>query len=147
MNIVRILYLDKLILRARESSQDENFNSAWRLLEDAHVLSQPYASYHTYVHWEMLKLAVHERNWREILGQVLRLFIAAPGSWSGRYPYGNTGRSNVNMFLPMEIQGKLQEKMKKLDREEAARIESGGQIEKKESAVIIRRKSKKVQRF
>jgi hypothetical protein len=31
------------------------------------------------------------------------LLVAAPGSWSGRYPVGNTGGANVSALLPMPI--------------------------------------------
>jgi hypothetical protein len=75
----------------------------WRPLERAHILSQPWPWPHTVVHWRMLRLAVRQRNRREALGQVLRLVVAAPGSVSGRYPRGNTGRVSVGLLEPMPV--------------------------------------------
>jgi hypothetical protein len=51
----------------------------------------------------MLRLAVGQRDRREAVGQVLRLVVAAPGSVSGRYPKGNTGRASVGLREPMPV--------------------------------------------
>jgi hypothetical protein len=75
----------------------------WQPLERAHILSQPWPWPHTAVHWRMLRLAVGQRNRREALGQVVRLVVAAPGSVSGRYPQGNTGRASVGLLEPMPV--------------------------------------------
>ena len=82
---------------------------AWAALETAHVVSQPYAGMHTRSHWAMLTLAVRAGDVREGLGQVARLALAAPGSASGRYPLGNTGRARVSMFAPMPVPDELTE--------------------------------------
>jgi hypothetical protein len=37
------------------------------------------------------------------VGQIFRLVVAAPGSWTGRYPVGNTGGADVSAFRPMPI--------------------------------------------
>jgi Protein of unknown function (DUF3703) len=56
------------------------------------------------VHWRMLRVAVRQRNRRETLGRVLRLVVAAaPGSVTGRYPLGNTGRASVGLLDPMPV--------------------------------------------
>lgn len=75
----------------------------WRALERAHILSQPWAWPHTTTHARMLALAVRLRDRREALGQVVRLLVAAPGSLSGRYPVGNTGRSDAGLTTPMPV--------------------------------------------
>jgi hypothetical protein len=75
----------------------------WPPLERAHILSQPWPWPHTAVHWRMLRLAVGQRNRREAVGQVVRLVVAAPGSVSGRYPQGNTGRASVGLLEPMPV--------------------------------------------
>ena len=80
---------------------------AWDALRVAHVLSQPWAGPHTRVHWMMLVRGWRERDRREVLGQVLRLVVAAPASWTGRYPVGNTGSADVPARLPMPIPGEL----------------------------------------
>lgn len=38
-----------------------------------------------------------------MFGQIVRLIVAAPGSWSGRVPVGNTGRSDVPLMQPMPV--------------------------------------------
>ena len=76
---------------------------AWPLLETAHILSQPWWRLHVQTHWRMLRLAVRTRDRREISGQLLRLVVAGPGSATGRYPRGNTGRADVPATRPMPI--------------------------------------------
>jgi hypothetical protein len=75
----------------------------WRSLERAHILSQPWPWPHTAVHWRMLRLALGQRDRREARGQVVRLAVAAPGSVSGRYPEGNTGRASAGLLEPMPV--------------------------------------------
>ena len=82
---------------------------AWSLLEDSHVLSQPWASAHVRIHLAMLRLGWRTRDRREVLGQLARLIVAAPGSWSKRYPVGNTGRARVPAMLSMPIRDDLRE--------------------------------------
>jgi hypothetical protein len=77
--------------------------AAWPHLERAHIVSQPWAWRHTRNHSAMLGLALRQRDRREALGQVLRIVVAAPGSLSGRYPEGNTGRASVGLTEPMPV--------------------------------------------
>lgn len=83
--------------------------SAWAALEEAHVLSQPWAGMHLRSHAAMVRLAARERDGREVAGQLVRLLLAAPGSWTGRYPRGNTGRARVSMWAPMPMDDELAE--------------------------------------
>ena len=69
----------------------------WAPLERAHIASQPWAWPHTRVHAAMLRLAWHERDRREIAGQLIRLVVAGPGSLAKRYPPGNTGRTTMGL--------------------------------------------------
>ncbi|MDX2973940.1 DUF3703 domain-containing protein [Kribbella solani] len=69
----------------------------WAHLERAHILSQPDPWLHTRNHVGMLVLAVQQRDRREALGQVVRIAVAAPGSLTGRYPEGNTGRASIGL--------------------------------------------------
>lgn len=94
---------------ARFAGRANNFAIAWELLEDAHVLSQPLAFAHVRVHIAMLRVGVRTRDRREVLGQLFRLIVAAPGSWSRKYPIGNTGRADVPATRPMPIRADLQE--------------------------------------
>lgn len=103
--------IQMLLDRADGAIQKNMVSRAWFYLEEAHILSQPFAGWHLRVHLAMLLLAVRIYDWQEIWGQILRLILAAPGSILGRYPVGNTGRSNVSMFLPMAIPPHLSERM------------------------------------
>lgn len=79
----------------------------WLHLERAHIVSQPYPWLHTRNHASMLYLAVRQRDRREALGQLIRVIVAAPGSLTGRYPPGNTGRAAVGLLAPMAIPADL----------------------------------------
>jgi hypothetical protein len=69
----------------------------WPALERAHIASQPWAWPHTRVHAAMLRTAWRLRDRREITGQMIRLIVAGPGSLTGRYPLGNTGRTTMGL--------------------------------------------------
>jgi hypothetical protein len=56
----------------------------------------------------MLGYGLRRRDRREIIGQVVRLMVAAPGTWTGRYPIGNTGGADVSAVRPMSIPDDLQ---------------------------------------
>jgi hypothetical protein len=86
----------------------------WKHLERAHILSQPTAWLHVRTHGAMLIAAVRRRDGHEVLGQVFRLLVAAPGSLTGRYPVGNTGGANVSAFEPMPIPDDLQGYLKEV---------------------------------
>ena len=75
----------------------------WRHLERAHVLSQPMAGPYVRTHVAMLGYGLHYRNSHEVVGQLVRLVVAAPGTWTGRYPVGNTGGANVKARKSMPI--------------------------------------------
>lgn len=79
----------------------------WRHFERAHIVSQPDPWLHTCNHAAMLWLALRQRDRREALGQVVRLILAAPGSVTGRYPVGNTGRTGAGLMTPMPVPGDL----------------------------------------
>jgi len=109
--------LDRVALRgawsderagARRARQQGDVNAEWAHLERAHILSQPMAGPHVRTHVGMLGYALRHHDRREVLGQVLRLIVAAPGTWTGRYPVGNTGGANVSALLPMPIPDDLQ---------------------------------------
>lgn len=87
----------------RSKAEDE-----WRHLERAHVLSQPMVGPHVRTHVAMLRFGLQRRDAREILGQLARLVVAAPGTLTGRYPIGNTGGANVSALKPMPIPDDLQ---------------------------------------
>lgn len=75
----------------------------WRHLERAHILSQPMVVPHLRTHVAMLGAALRRHDRREVVGQLLRLVVAGPGSLTGRYPVGNTGGADVSALAPMPI--------------------------------------------
>ena len=93
---------------ATAARHDGDCDSAWRHLERAHILSQPWALPHVRVHPAMLVTAIDGRDPREVVGQLLRLAVAGPGSFTGRFPEGNSGRARVSMFAPMPIPSDLE---------------------------------------
>lgn len=90
----------------------DDLRARWTAAERAHILSQPWPSPHVRVHGRMFRLALAERDRREALGQLLRLVVAAPGSATGRYPAGNTGRASVPLTeckpIPADLEAILE---------------------------------------
>lgn len=97
------------LTEAREAWMFKDFDRCWSLLEDAHVLSQPWAWLHVRVHGSMFVAAIVQRDVREVRGQLSRIAVAGPVSLSGRYPTGNTGRARVPATQPMPIRSDLVE--------------------------------------
>jgi hypothetical protein len=96
---VRSAYTEEMIA-ARDTADD---SEPWAHLERAHIITQPYPWPHTRNHVAMLALALRQHDRREALGQIARIIVAAPGSLSGRYPEGNTGRTRAGLMTPMPI--------------------------------------------
>jgi len=132
MNFVRAKYVDAIVSRAQRQIDDKNVALAWKLLEDAHIFSQPFPAQHLYVHWEMLKFAYRLKDYREVAGQLIRTLLAVPASTLGIYPEGNTGRCNVGLFEAMPVSTKNFTKMKELDKLEKMRRENGDRIEERQ---------------
>ena len=80
------------------AKRDQGYDTALTLLEEAHILSQPYAVEHLYVHWKMFQLALEFKVWKEFFGQIPRLILAVPGSISGKAPAGNVGSTKMGIF-------------------------------------------------
>ena len=95
------------LIESRQARKSKDFDGCWSLLEDAHVLSQPWAWLHVRVHGAMFVAAMVQRDVREVQGQLSRIAVAGPGSLSGRYPTGNTGRARVPATQPMPIRSDL----------------------------------------
>lgn len=89
--------------RARTARRSGDSAAEWRHLERAHILSQPKAVLHVRTHVAMLAAGIRRHDRREVIGQLLRLVVAGPGSLTGRYPVGNTGGADVNALTPMPI--------------------------------------------
>jgi hypothetical protein len=87
----------------RKALDKKYYPESWRHLERAHILGQPYPYQHTAVHWKMFLFGVRLKNWKEVLGQIPRLFAGGVKSFVGHIPVGNTGGANVPPLQPMEI--------------------------------------------
>ena len=95
----------ELATARRATDPDE----AWRALMAAHILSQSWAGPHVRSHLAMLRRALRERDPRETLGQIVRTVVAAPGSWTGRVPVGNTGRADMAIMGTLPVPADLAE--------------------------------------
>ena len=107
--------LQQNLIESRQARRSKDFDRCWALLEDAHVLSQPWAWLHVRVHGSMFVAAVVQRDVREVRGQLSRIAVAGPGSLSGRYPTGNTGRARVPATQPMPIRSDLAKMLEQAD--------------------------------
>lgn len=101
--------IDGKLAAAKEARRRADWVECWQLLEDAHVLSQPWAWPHVRVHGSMLVTGWKARDVREVRGQILRLLAGGPASAVGRYPVGNTGRARVSAIQPMPVRPDLAE--------------------------------------
>jgi hypothetical protein len=88
---------------ARAARTAGDLSTEWTHLERAHILSQPMAGAHVRTHVAMFAAAWRRHDRHEVLGQLFRMVVAAPGSASGKYPVGNTGGADVSAFEPMPI--------------------------------------------
>ena len=102
------LHVSERLALAKRAVREDDLAMAWAMLEDAHVLSQPMALPHVRVHVAMLALGTRTGDLRETAGQLMRMIVAAPGTWLGRYPVGNTGRARVRASESMPIRNDLQ---------------------------------------
>lgn len=90
------------VSRAREALEGGQFEACFVHLERAHVLAQRMTGRHTHVHWLMLVAGWRQRDWREVVGQLPRMFASILFSrvW---VPRGNTGRARVSALKPMPV--------------------------------------------
>lgn len=116
--------INELIADARRDTRAGRLEDAWTYLADAHVLSQPWPASHVRVHAAMLGMAWRTRESGEVGGQLFRLVVAAPGSLTGRYPAGNSGRTDVSAFEPAPVREDLAELLQAADRTTRARRRS-----------------------
>lgn len=96
-------YVESEILAAREAEAHGRPDVAFLHLERAHVLGQASTVEHVRAHWHMLLWSVRQRNTRECLGQLIRIFGAAISTILGFVPQGNTGGTNVHPFKSMPV--------------------------------------------
>ena len=88
---------------ARAARSTVDTGDEWAHLERAHILSQPMAGAHVRTHLAMFASALRRHDRHELVGQLFRIIVAAPGSITGKYPAGNTGGARVGALRPMPI--------------------------------------------
>jgi Protein of unknown function (DUF3703) len=105
-------HYEKELSEAHRNFLFGNLMLAWRHLERAHILGQPWAVEHTHVHWRMIQFGFRIKDWTEIAGQIPRLIVGGVKSFVGKIPVGNTGGANVPPLQPMEIPDDLKALLK-----------------------------------
>jgi hypothetical protein len=103
----RIAAYDTAMAAASASLARHDPSVALTQLERAHVLGQRDFSRHWRVHVTMLRAAWALRDAGELRGQLLRVSLVPLGHLFGRLPLGNTGRSDVGAFAPMDVPSDL----------------------------------------
>ena len=96
------------LLAAAQAEAAGSPQTAFTHLERAHVVGQAATAHHVRVHWLMLQWGQRQRNYREVLGQMLRIVGAATKTFIGFIPNGNTGGANVSAIKPLPIPPDLQ---------------------------------------
>ncbi|WP_273428668.1 signal peptidase II [Chitinibacter tainanensis] len=104
-----VQYFNQSMTVAKAELKVGNFSGAFCHLEKAHILGQQQLLRHWTVHCWMLRVASAQHNWAEAAGQIWRIILTPLGHMIGRLPQGNTGRANVNAFIPMPIPQELQQ--------------------------------------
>lgn len=99
----------------RSALEEGDEDRAWHHLERVHIVSQPFLGPHLNSHGVMLQFAIKQRDWGEVLGQIVRIILAPLGALTGRLPVGNIGRSHVNAFAPMPIPADLADALRQQD--------------------------------
>lgn len=102
------------LCRAKIAIAEQDFETAWTALQRAHILGQTDAVSHTIAHWNMLKLAWKQRDFREVAGQLLPTLLATPLTLLfGRMRSLRGGKANINdlekMAIPEDIQRTLKQ--------------------------------------
>lgn len=89
--------------KAENASANGDHVTAFRHLENAHVLGQESTYWHVRVHWLMLLWGIRRWDAAEVFGQIVRILGAAALTSIKGVPIGNTGGGNVSPVKPMPI--------------------------------------------
>jgi hypothetical protein len=99
----RRLVYERLVSRFEAAGDSaRSLDERWSWLMAAHVVGQHQVGLHFDSHQRMLRLARETRDWREVLGQLLRITLLPLGHLLGKIPRGNIGRATVGATLAME---------------------------------------------
>lgn len=99
------------IHQAQQAMAQQQWSDAMVQLKRAHVLGQLVVWPHVYTHWLMLLVAWQQRQFGAVFGQFIRMVLGVIGSAVGKVPIGNTGDSEISMFLSLPIDPELQQIM------------------------------------
>ncbi len=117
---------DQAIAEARVAMAQQLWQPAMAQLKRAHVLGQLAVWPHFYTHWLMAGVEWRRRRFGAVVGQCIRMLLGALGSWVGKVPTGNTGDSDISMFVSLPIDPELQQIIDGYDAESRQRaIHSG----------------------
>ncbi|WP_372655667.1 DUF3703 domain-containing protein, partial [Halobacteriovorax sp.] len=94
---------------AKSLIESKAYNEAFLHLERAHIAGQASVKMHTITHLYMLWIGILKRDYKEIIGQVIRIPLGIIGSTVGVVPTGNTGGSNVPLFAKMKVPKDIEE--------------------------------------
>jgi len=108
MNPAQRAAFDNEITLAKERIARGELEAGFAHLERAHVVGQAFVGPHARSHWLMLKIEFRRKRAIAALGQVIRIVLGIIGSVVGIVPIGNTGGSDVSMFMRMPIAPELQ---------------------------------------
>jgi Protein of unknown function (DUF3703) len=95
--------LERELQQFAQARLEGNVDLAWHHLERAHIVSQMFVAQHIKSHLAMLGFAIDTGDIREVLGQLFRLLLTPLGAITRQVPLGNTGRSRVSAFTPIDI--------------------------------------------
>nr|WP_250126844.1 DUF3703 domain-containing protein [Chroococcidiopsis sp. CCMEE 29] len=99
--------------RAKTAIAAQDYGTAWNALQRAHILGQRDAIPHTIAHWNMLKLAWKQRDFREVAGQILPALLATPLTpLFGQLRSLRGGKASVNDSGKMAISEDIQRILK-----------------------------------
>ena len=88
---------------AKRARKETRYSDEFAHLEAAHVLGQESTRWHVHVHIEMAKWAWRQKDWKELMGQVVRIVGAATKTFVGLVPRGNTGGTNISPFKKLPL--------------------------------------------
>lgn len=106
MNNERLIEYQKYVVKAKACLLRDEYETAFKYAEYAHILGQKKTFTHVKSHLLILQTALKKRDYVECLGQIPRVVAAFvfTGIW---VPEGNSGRSNVGAFRKMQIPAEL----------------------------------------
>lgn len=100
--LLKVYYKNELSLY-QQALEQAKIKDAWHHLERAHIIGQRYPYQHTETHGHMLFLGLKSGDFKEVVGQMIRLMLGAPFSIINKIPVGNVGSTRVSMIKSQEI--------------------------------------------